>query len=222
MPAVTERMEVYPGYDVLKKRNSPSWNAQTRSVIDRRLAIEPDMHRFFTDAEWATVKALADRIVPQPEDRETPVPVAAMVDGKLCRNAGDGYRVATLPPLREAWRRGLAALDHESRKLHGKPFHEAAPEQQDGLVKAMQEGRLTGPAWGGMPCRTFFTQRIVSDLVKSYYTHPTAWSEVGFGGPASPRGYVRMDFNRRDPWEAAEAAPGAEAAAIRENRHVGR
>ena len=31
--------ERYPGYDVLAKRHSPSWNEQTRQVIDRRLAI---------------------------------------------------------------------------------------------------------------------------------------------------------------------------------------
>ena len=37
---------------------------------------------------------------------------------------------------------------------------------------------------------------------QAYYAHPSAWNEIGFGGPASPRGYVRMDFNRRDPWEA--------------------
>ena len=28
----------YPGYDVLAKRNTPSWNEQTRRVIDQRLA----------------------------------------------------------------------------------------------------------------------------------------------------------------------------------------
>jgi hypothetical protein len=31
--------ERYPGYDVLRKRNSPSWNDQPRAVIDDRLAI---------------------------------------------------------------------------------------------------------------------------------------------------------------------------------------
>ena len=74
------------------------------------------------------------------------------------------------------------------------------------LAAAMAEGRLRGPAWGGMPAVLFFQSRVLPDIVKSYYAHPTAWSEIGFGGPASPRGYVRLDFNARDPWEAAEAA----------------
>ena len=45
---------------------------------------------------------------------------------------------------------------------------------------------------------------MLHDIGSAYYAHPTAWSEIGFGGPASPRGYVRMDENRRDPWEAVE------------------
>jgi len=51
--------------------------------------------------------------------------------------------------------------------------------------------------------------------------HPASWNEIGFGGPASPRGYVRMNFDRRDPWEAAEASPGQEDEARRENERVG-
>jgi hypothetical protein len=63
---------------------------------------------------------------------------------------------------------------------------------------------------------------VLSDVVSAYYSHPTAWNEIGWGGPASPRGYVRMDFNRRDAWEAAEAYPGHEEQARQENLRVGR
>ena len=219
---MSARHDPYPGYDVLSKRDTPSWNEQTRVVVDRRLAIDPQTHRFFTDDEWSTLNALVERIVPQPPGRSGRIPVAAMVDEKMCKNVGDGHRVASLPPMRDAWRRALAALDAESHTLHGKRFHHLASPQQDELIAAMQQGRLTSPAWGTMPAQIFFSQRIVSDVVKSYYTHPTAWSEIGFGGPASPRGYVRMDFNRRDSWEAAEAKPGHEDEAIRENKRVGR
>jgi hypothetical protein len=44
---------------------------------------------------------------------------------------------------------------------------------------------------------------------------------MGFGGPASPRGYVRLDADKRDPWEAAEAH-GDPAKAQRINARVGR
>jgi hypothetical protein len=157
--------------------------------------------------------------VPQPTDRP-PIPVAALVDHKLENDHGDGYRHAALPPLREAWRRGLRAIDQEARNAHEQPFHRLDTSAQDALLKAAQEGRLTGPAWQGMPSTLFFTHRLLSDIVRAYYGHPTAWNEIGFGGPASPRGYVRMGFNRRDPWEAVEAHDGDEAAARRENKRV--
>jgi Gluconate 2-dehydrogenase subunit 3 len=213
--------ERYPGYDVLNKRNSMSWNDQTRKVIDQRLALDPDRHLFFSDEEWPTLRALCDRIVPQTTVRAHPIPVAAMVDEKMYTNAGDGYRYASLPPMRETWRQGLAALDAESRDRHSLRFHELEPLQQDAILKAVQDGKVTNRAWRDLPPKSFFTKRLLHDVVSSYYAHPTSWNEIGFGGPASPRGYVRMNFDRRDPWEASEARPGHEERARRENERVG-
>jgi hypothetical protein len=213
--------ERYPGYDVLNKRNSMSWNDQTRTVIDRRLAIDANKHEFFTDAEWPTIRAVCDRIVPQTVARPQPVPLAAMVDDKLHSNGGDGYRDARLPPMREAWRLGLAALDAEAKARHGRRFHELGAIEQDAVLTAVQSGEVRATAWRDVPPKLFFSKRVLHDIVSSYYAHPTSWNEIGFGGPASPRGYVRMYFDRRDPWEASEARPGREAKARRENARVG-
>ncbi|TNC04789.1 gluconate 2-dehydrogenase subunit 3 family protein [Methylobacterium terricola] len=215
------RQDLYPGYDVLAKRDGPSWNAKTRAVLDERLAIGPEMRRFFDEAEWMTLKALAARIVPQPADREVPVPVAALVDYKLAIGEHDGYRDATMPDEREAWRQGLRALDAEARAQFGARFHELSTWAQDELLKLAERGELTDAAWASMPSKLFFKHRVLGDVVKAYYAHPTAWNEIGWGGPASPRGYVRMDFDRRDPWEAAEAKPGREDEAYAENLRVG-
>jgi hypothetical protein len=168
------------------------------------------------------MRALCECVVPQPADRARPIPVAAMVDRKLAKDERDGYRNAALPSMQGAWRLALAALDAEAHAAHGAPFHALDRPQQQRLVAAMQQGELQHPAWGGMPARVFFKERVVSDVVKSYYAHPIAWSEIGWGGPASPRGYVRLQADRRDPWEAAEARPGREAQAYKENRRAGR
>jgi len=139
----------------------------------------------------------------------------------MVEDAREGYRNAQLPKLREAWRIGLAAIDAEARSAHARSFHELSAAQQDDLIAAMQKGELRGAEWRGMPSQLFFVSRAAPDIVKAYYAHPTAWNEIGWGGPASPRGYVRMQANRRDPWEAAEAKPGQEAEAYRENQRVG-
>ncbi len=211
--------ERYPGYDVMRKRNTLSWNAITRRVIDARLAVR-DVPEFLAPDAWLTLQAICRRIVPQPQGRP-PVPIAALVDRKLAADARDGYRQATLPPLREAWQRGLAALDAEAVARHAQPFHQLPHPRQDALLKAMQQGALADNAWKGMPPATFFAERVAHDILAAYYSHPAAWNEIGFGGPASPRGYVRMYANRRDPWEAAEATPGKETSARKANEHVG-
>jgi hypothetical protein len=208
----------YPGYDVLAKRDTQSWNEQTRSVIDKRLNIPRDP-RFFTPTEWLTLGAICARIMPQPTDRPA-VPLPAYVDQKMADNIQDGYRYAELPPQGEAWRRGLAALDDAARLSHTTVFHVASETQQDQLLWQMQRGELTGAAWGDMPCRSFFEHRLLPDITHAYYSHPTSWNEIGFGGPASPRGYVRMRLDRRDPWEAVEAQWGDEDRVRRKNEHV--
>ena len=191
-------------------------------MIDERLAITPETHRFLDAAAFATLRAVADRIVPQPSDRSEPVPAAALVDHKLASGERDGYRYAGLPEQGEAWRRGLKALDAEAQRSFGAGFHDLAAWARDQLLQACEAGSLVDPAWDGMPSDLFFKRRLIPDLVKAYYAHPTAWNEIGWGGPASPRGYVRMDFDRRDPWEAAEAKPGREDEAYEENLRVGR
>jgi hypothetical protein len=217
-PRSHSRRERYPGYDVLSKRNSLSWNEQTRRVITRRLAVNPEP-RFFSSHEFRTVAAIAARLVPQPVGRP-PVPVAALVDQRLFLGKSDGYRESGMPRDGEAWKLGLKALDSEAGAMHGKPFRELQPPAQENLLRQMQTGDLTSPAWAGMKPASFFKKRMARDVVMSYYAHPSAWSEIGWGGPASPRGYVRLDFNERDPWEPAEANGANDEAAKRINRHV--
>jgi hypothetical protein len=209
----------FPDYNVLRKRQTPSWNDKTREVIARRLTVglEP---KFFTPDEFETVKALAARIVPQPPSRPA-IPVAALVDEKLNLRKQDGYRHAGMPREDEAWRRGLKALDSEAQHAYGARFRDLSGDNQDSLLARMQKGELSAKDWGSMKPKVFFNTRLARDLVFAYYSHPTAWSEIGWGGPASPRGYVRMDFNERDPWEAAEVSDGDVEAARRKNRRVG-
>lgn len=211
--------ERYPGYDVLAKRHSLSWNDATRRVIDQRLAVSRTP-RSLTPHEFEILEALADRITPQPKHRP-PIPVAALIDQKLTLGRHDGYRAAGLPRQLEAWKRGLAALDAEARFAHEASFSDLTPDLQDKLLRKLQAGDMHHAAWQGMPPATFFAQRLLNDIVSAYWSHPTAWSEMGWGGPASPRGYVRMGYDERDPWEAAENHDGNLEEARRRNSRVG-
>jgi hypothetical protein len=208
----------FPGYDVLSKRQGPSWNAKTREVIARRLSIG-SQPKFFTADEFLTVLAVADRIVPQPTTR-SPIPVAALVDHKLHLAQSDGYRLPGTPREGDAWRLGLKVLNAEAEAAFGARFQKLTEAEQELLLARMQKGELQNSAWDDMASGAFFRMRLARDIVLAYYSHPTAWNEIGWGGPASPRGYVRMDFDERDPWEAAEVRDGKVEAARRRNDRV--
>jgi len=207
----------FPGYDVLAKRDTPSWNEATRRVIGKRLETRRTPH-FFTAAQWRTADAFCRRILPVDD---TAIPLVALLDAKLQADHGDGFRDADMPYMGDAWRQALEAIDADARAEHGGLDFASLPEsEQDAALERMQRGETPHERWGGMDPARFFKRRALVDVPPLYYCQPAAWNEMGFGGPASPRGYVRLEADRHDPWEAAEARPGREEEAARENRHV--
>ena len=49
-----------------------------------------------------------------------------------------------------------------------------------------------------------FWQLMMGDASDAYYAHPWAWDEIGFGGPAYPRAYTRLERGEPEPWEVEE------------------
>ena len=193
----------YRSYDVLDKWGSASWDDATREVVRRRLNEIPE-RRFFTIDEWELLEAICDHFVPQPDRPRGRVPIVPWIDQKLERDERDGYRYADMPPMREAWRFGLRGIAEEAQLRHGRRFVDLSTEDQRRILTAIEAGEVLSPVWANLPVSRFFTGTLLKSVVAEYYAHPAAWSEAGFGGPASPRGYVRHGEGERDPWEAEE------------------
>lgn len=193
----------FPDYDVLEKWDSPSWNDQTREAVRQRLDEVPP-RRFLSEQQWSLLEAIVERLVPQP-DRNEPVPIVPWIDDMLQQNYNPGYRYADMPPMRDAWRQGLDAIAAEAIGRHGKRFEHLSADEQDALLADVQHNRVDKHIWGDLPAGGFFLHHLLKQTVAVYYSHPAAWSEIGFGGPASPRGYARLGPDERDPWEAREA-----------------
>ncbi|MFI1523472.1 GMC family oxidoreductase [Kitasatospora cineracea] len=194
----------FPGYDSLARR--PHWDPATAAVVTGRVAGPRPPLRLFAPAEEATARALLERLLDHP-----PVDLLPMIDARLAERETDGWHYADLPPDDRAWPESMRALDEDARALPGRPaFAELTVRRQDGLIEKVRRA----VRWHGWPAKhvwSLWTRYACT----AYYSHPAAWDEIGFGGPAFPSGYARLGLERREPWEVADAHPERQPGADR-------
>lgn len=177
------------------------WDPVTAGVVLRRLGPPPPI-RFFTPAEEAVAGALFDQLLGQRD--EPKVPVVQLVDARLAEAATDGWRYEDMPEDGAAWRVSLANLDTDARRRFGAGFAECDWNDQSALVQAVQD--RGADRWHGLPAAhvwSLWTRYACT----AFYGHPWAWNEMGFGGPAYPRGYRDLGVGRREPYEEPDRAP---------------
>ena len=188
----------YPGFDTLAQ--SQHWDAATTGVVTPRIGIPADL-RFFTPLEEASACALTDQLLGQHEDPR--VPVVRMIDARLAEGQGDGWHHVHMPPDAQAWRDSLAGIDADSRNAFGADFADCRGGDQSAVLRAVQH---TTGSWHGMPADSVWSLWTrYADT--AFYSHPLAWNEIGFGGPAYPRGYKNLGVDALEPWEVRDARP---------------
>jgi hypothetical protein len=175
----------------------------------RRLGMPSDI-RFFTPAEEAAARALLDQLLGQYD--EPRVPVVNMVDARLAEQETDGWHYDDLPEDGEAWRQTLAHLDADAVAAYGAPFSACQRSEQAGLLQSILA--MGANLWHGMNA-----QRVWSLWTRyactAFYAHPWAWNEMGFPGPAYPRGYKNIGIDAREPFEVRDRRPDEDPARTR-------
>lgn len=190
----------YPGYDVLDE--VPRWDEVTAGVVLARMALTPDLS-FFTAQENAVATPLFDLLLAQ--DGEPRVPVVALVDARLAAGETDGWHYDDMPSDPQAWRETLAALDDDAHAAHEEAFSTLDPRRQGELVQAVFDAGSDGRDWHGWPGSrvwSLWTRYVCA----AFYSHPWSWNEIGFGGPAYPRGYKNVGVDKRERWEVADSS----------------
>lgn len=184
----------FPGFDVLEEVEH--WDDVTAGVVLSRLDPQPEVS-FFSVSEQATAEALFDQLLGQNADPK--IPILLLVDRRLALGQTDGWRYEDMPEDGEAWRRTLAALDEDALGQHSERFCHLTWEVQGALVEAVH----SADDWHGFP-----GSRVWSLWTRyactAFYSHPWAWNEIGFGGPAYPRGYKALGVNQREGWEVTD------------------
>jgi hypothetical protein len=187
--------ERFAGFDAIGEVEH--WDATTAGVVLARLGPPPPL-RFFNLAEEATGRALFHQILDQ--RGEPTIPVLEMVDARLAEGVTDGYRFAPMPEDGDAFRQSFAALDADAEDAFGKRFALLEWHDQTDLLQAIHD---TKGDWHGLPAHDVW-DLWTRYACAAFYSHPWAWNEIGFGGPAYPRGYKNIGVDAREPWEVAD------------------
>jgi len=188
-----------------------SWDAVTAGVVLSRIGRLPGI-RFFTPAEEATATALCDRLLGQ--DSEPKVAVVPQIDARLAERQTDGWHYADMPEDGQAWRSSLRFLDEDSQDACARDFAQAPAEDQRAILQAVQD--LGSKDWHGLNAAhvwSLWTRYACT----AFYAHPSAWNEIGFPGPAYPRGYKNAGVDSREPYEVADAYPADDPVRRKEN-----
>lgn len=192
----------YPGFSTLAQE--AYWDEATRQVVLQRVHDVPPI-RFFAQ-RFPLAQAIFDRVIPQDDrDPDHRIPVVNYVDDRLYSGRTDGYRFAGMPPDTDAYRLALDGIDALAQASHQRPFVSLQPRDQEAILLTLREGNppAAHDIWSRVP-PVHFWQMVLTDAVDAYYAHPYSWDEIGFGGPAYPRGYMRLKGGLPEPWEKRE------------------
>lgn len=203
----------FPGFDAAARWRH--WDDATVAVVMGRLR-SPEPPRFFSIAEEAAADALFDRLLAQDDGRR--VPVTAMVDARLADGRTDGWHYADMPEDGAAFKKSLAFLDDDATRRTGTRFCDSDIAAQHTLLGDIQHlGSATWHEFAAAHVWSLWTRYACT----AFYAHPLAWNEIGFPGPAYPRGYAALGVKKREPFEVADAEPGDDPVAVDDPRRCG-
>jgi hypothetical protein len=188
----------YPTYDVMDQKEH--WDEHTRSIVNSRLVREHD-YRFLTAVEAEILRSWCSLLV---DDARADIIqfVLCHIDETLHHAKGEGQRKLGIPKEQVLVREGLKAIGQAAQALYQQHFFHLDEQKQKRLMTRISEASAEPlSAWVGVPQKELF-RKLLTLTVEAYYSHPRIWSEIGYGGPAYPRGYVRTQAGQLDPWEA--------------------
>jgi hypothetical protein len=194
----------YTGFDPLAAADT--WEDRTRELVLSRVHDVPAL-TFFSTEEAQVLDAIIDRLIPQQDRTAAPrVPITPWIDRMLADDDTDGFRKGKMPWDQDVWRQALIGVEQSSHARYSRSFVKLQPTEQDAVLSAVQNGQAEGEVWQNLEADAVF-EKVVQEVASVYYAHPAAWSEIGWPGPASKRGYMRTGYGQLDPWQPREAAP---------------
>lgn len=190
----------YIHFNVMNEKEH--WDSHTREIVEKRLTY----HEFPKDApldyqEVHTLHTLCAILL----DETCEQILSYMLhhfQTKLTSDIGEAQRKKDIPKESLLIGEGLLALNLFCINQYNNFFHSLDDEAKKDLINKMLQGNISLETSSRKIPAQEFIKKILTEAVSSYYSHPQIWSEIGYAGPAYPRGYVRSELGLTDPWEA--------------------
>jgi Gluconate 2-dehydrogenase subunit 3 len=189
----------FPGFDVMKQRRH--WDDVTAEVVEERFEAPPG-ESAFTEHELTTTARLVTMLLDL--DGAMAALVAAQIGRRLESGETDGWHYDDMPEDVIAWRRSLQALDEESRLRGDTTFDELDSNSRHRILTGVTDSAAS--TWHGMAGAKVWNMWL-RYACTAFYAHPDSWNEIGFPGPAYPRGYKNPGVDKLEPFEVADAGP---------------
>lgn len=188
----------YPSYDVMREKNE--WDNHTQRIVSSRVVRE-DNYQFLSMVEAECIRKVCCLLLGDVRGDIIQY-VLCHIDQTLNKASGEGQRKDGVLPEAELLRKGCKALDQTAIQSHGRAFFHIEDNIAQEMLQLLSENQLQGQdIWNEVDQKALF-QKCLKLAIEAYYSHPVVWSEMGYGGPAYPRGYIRTHLNKLDPWEA--------------------
>jgi hypothetical protein len=192
----------YPNFNVMDEEKQ--WDLHTRKIVGKRTDTQSFYSlQYLTEQESNTLFELCAILL---DDERNPI-ISFIVhhfDSTLAASIGESQRKDGVPKQTILLREGLALLEKACSDVYGGSFGSLKEETKTEVVNNLMHGNFTLKSDQITIPEKDFIHNISSEATAAYYSHPTIWSEIGYAGPAYPRGYVRTELGLTDPWEARQ------------------
>lgn len=186
----------YPTYDVISEKNE--WDSVTQEVIQNRT--HPREGNVLTHEMKRSLQAYAKSLFPSHVGEQT-LSISMILDHRLTENRLKSYPKDSLQSKEEIILHGLEHAEDECVVYDHKPFFQMSDEERLKKILSWKHQLGEESIWTNVTCDLFYTT-LTSELLKIIYSDPSVWSNIGYGGPAYPRGYYAFGPKQFDSWEA--------------------
>lgn len=185
-------------FDVLSQ--TKEWDKETQDVVTSRTSndVPPLTLR---QHELDTLTSICSILLG--DDRSDILAfVISHIDTKMRIGIGESERNINMPPFQLLVHKGIQAWNTFCSSKHGHEFAAMDSQIQLDFITSLIVSPVPFQVANYEIQSKDFLDRIHTEAVSAYFSHPTIWSEIGYAGPAYPRGYVRIERGLTDPWEA--------------------